>query len=103
MTLEREKRDAWIPQSFTGYFPTSDFNAAKLTYSLLKLPEEGSSVLSETTLRTCEHARLSTECADLLLLRTHPDALDANHIFKLWVFPYGQLRVGFAEIAGVSE
>jgi len=98
--LDRNKHDAWIPQRFTDYFPTSEFGGAGLRYELRDFP---------TTKVPCKpeggrdaSTSFEEECA-IQLLQTHPDAVHPDRIYKPWVFPYRQLRVGYANISGIQE
>lgn len=97
MTLDRRLSDAWVPKDFPRYFAGSIFSAVNNTYRLVAFPRRPlvEPVPDEFHLK---HV-LSKEIGDLLL-NLHRDAQKSHSIYKPWVFPYHQVRVGFANIQG---
>jgi hypothetical protein len=89
MTLSRDDRDAWATQRFNEYYSEKRFPNIKPAYRLEPLPgcdtdKEPANIISES------YANYK--------LQQHPDYRDPINIYKPWVFPVRQLRLGYANI-----
>ena len=84
MTLPREKKDRMALASQSGFFPGLDVPEGRQACGLVPFPEESAS----------ETPANESAAAAVQHLNTHSDARKPQDIYKPWVLPYSQWRVG---------
>jgi hypothetical protein len=89
MTLSRDDRDAWATLRFNDYYSAKRFPNIKPVYRLEPLP--GSDADKKP-------ANVISEAFADYKLRQHPDYRNPVNIYKPWVFPVLQLRLGYTNI-----
>jgi hypothetical protein len=89
MTLPRDERDAWATLRFNDYYSAKRFPNIKPAYRLEPLPG------SDTDKKPADF--MSGAFADYKL-RQHPDYRNPANIYKPWVFPVYQMRLGYTNI-----
>jgi len=85
MSLPRKKEDRFALANYAGYFPGLEVNAEKATCGLLPFPED-------PPCKNCEVG--SVESAETHLT-DHSDARKPEDIYKPWVLPWQQIRLGW--------
>ncbi len=86
MSLPRRVEDRMAVTNYAAYFPDGAVNADKATCGLLPLPEEP----------PCKDCETGSPASAQTYLTAHPDAHSPVDIYKPWVAPWHQFRIGWA-------
>jgi hypothetical protein len=96
MMMPRQAHDQLAPVEYKTYFPLAAMRFEGSTYRLLPFSELGiAATLGGARLNPCnEQQRFSRVCGERRL-QDHSDASAAWKIFKPWVYPLGEMRLGY--------
>jgi len=86
MTLPRRKQDRSALENFSSFFPGIEVEDEKSTCGLLPFPEQA----------PCKDCDVATPAAAETHLTAHGDARSPRDIYKPWVLPWHEVRVGLA-------
>ena len=98
MTLPRDSGHAWAEENFGGYFGRERSQLIGFRYHLMPFPEDS----HKPDPRNTACPGLTATCAEYEL-NHHSDAIHPSRIYKKWVFPYQEVRLGYANIEGGSS
>ncbi len=84
MTLPRKKEDRFALENLASFFPGVDVDQEKATCGLLPFPRDPS----------CQDCEAATPASAEAHLTAHSDARNPWEIYKPWVLPWRQIRVG---------
>jgi hypothetical protein len=94
MTLPRAATDRLAPREAQQFFPGNDVPADRSVCSLLSLPDDAPPAASPPQPSSCQDCGVPDSRAAMTHLLDHADSQHPEAIYKSWVLPFRQLRIG---------